>query len=95
MKLGRKALNVGENEAALKIFNAILNLPPNKQSQVAQEWVGVARQQSREYEKAKAEYELYLKLYSEGEDAVRVRRTVSIVAGGHRSAGTSQNCQTG
>jgi hypothetical protein len=48
MKLGRKALNVGENEAALKIFNAILNLPPNKQSQVAQEWVGVARQQSRE-----------------------------------------------
>lgn len=73
MKLGRKALNVGENEAALKIFNAILNLPPNKQSQVAQEWVGVARQQNREYEKAKAEYEVYLKLYAEGEDAARVR----------------------
>ncbi len=73
MKLGRKGLNVGENEKALQIFNALLNLQPNKQSQAAQEWIGVARQQSREYEKAKAEYELYLKLYPEGEDAVRVR----------------------
>ncbi len=77
MKLGRKALNVGENEKALQIFNALLNLPPNKQSQAAQEWVGVARQRSREYEKAKAEYELYLKLYPEGEDAVRVRQRLA------------------
>jgi hypothetical protein len=77
MKLGRKALNVGENEKALQIFNALLNLPPNKQSQAAQEWVGVARQRSREYEKAKAEYELYLKIYPEGEDAVRVRQRLA------------------
>jgi tetratricopeptide (TPR) repeat protein len=77
MKLGRKALNVGENEKALQIFNALLNLPPNKQSQAAQEWIGVARQRSREYEKAKAEYELYLKLYPEGEDAVRVRQRLA------------------
>lgn len=74
MKLGRKALNVGESEKASQIFNALLNLSPNKQSQAAQEWVGVARQRSREYEKATAEYELYLKLYPEGEDAVRVRQ---------------------
>ena len=73
MKLGRKALNVGENEKALQIFNALLNLPSNKQSQAAQEWVGVARQRSKEYVKAKAEYELYLKLYPEGEDAARVQ----------------------
>lgn len=77
MKLGHKALNVGENEKALQIFNTLLNLPPNKQSQAAQEWVGVARQRSREYEKAKAEYELYLKLYPEGEDAVRVRQRLA------------------
>jgi len=74
MKLGRKALTAGENEAALKIFNAILNLPPNKQSQWAQEWIGVARQRSGEYVKAKAEYELYLKLYPEGEGAIRIRQ---------------------
>jgi tetratricopeptide (TPR) repeat protein len=77
MKLARKALNVGENEKALQIFNALLNLSLNKQSQAAQEWVGVARQRSREYEKAKAEYELYLKLYPEGEDAVRVRQRLA------------------
>jgi len=77
MKLGHKALIAGENEQALQIFNALLNLPPNKQSQVAQEWVGVARQRSREYVKAKAEYELYLKLYPEGEDAVRVRQRLA------------------
>ena len=77
MKLGRKALNVGESEKASQIFNALLNLSPNKQSQAAQEWVGVARQRSREYEKATAEYELYLKLYPEGEDAVRVRQRLA------------------
>ena len=79
MKLGRKALNAGENEQAQQIFNALLNLPPNKQSQGAQEWVGVARQRNREYVKAKAEYELYLKLYPEGEEAVRVRQRLAVL----------------
>ncbi len=74
MKLGHKALTAGENEQALQIFNALLNLPPNKQSQGAQEWVGVARQRSGEYAKAKAEYELYLNLYPEGEGAIRIRQ---------------------
>jgi tetratricopeptide (TPR) repeat protein len=77
MKLGHKALIAGENEQALGIFNALLNLPPNKQSQGAQEWVGVARQRSGEYVKAKAEYELYLKLYPEGEGAVRIRQRLA------------------
>ena len=74
MKLGHKALTAGENEQALQIFNTLLNLPPNRQSQGAQEWVGVARQRSGEYEKAKAEYEFYLKLYPEGEGAIRTRQ---------------------
>ena len=77
MKLGHKALTAGENEAALKMFNAILNLPPNQQSQGAQEWIGVARQRSGEYVKAKAEYELYLNLYPEGEGAIRIRQRLA------------------
>ena len=77
MKLGHKALIAGENEKALQIFNALLNLPPNKQLQGAQEWVGVARQRSGEYVKAKAEYELYLKLYPEGEGAIRIRQRLA------------------
>jgi tetratricopeptide (TPR) repeat protein len=74
MKLGHKALIAGENEQALQIFNVLLNLPPNKQSQGAQEWIGVARQRSGEYAKAKTEYELYLNLYPEGEGAVKIRQ---------------------
>jgi hypothetical protein len=81
MKLGRKALNVGENEKALQLFNALLNLPPNKQSRGAQEWVGVARQRNKDYAKAKEEYDLYLKLYPEGEEASRVRQRLAEVRG--------------
>ncbi|HEY6972938.1 MAG TPA: hypothetical protein VI359_01415 [Nitrospiraceae bacterium] len=77
MKLGHKALIAGENEKAVQIFNALLNLPPNKQSQGAQEWIGVARQRSGEYVKAKAEYELYLKLYPEGDGAVRIQQRLA------------------
>ena len=53
MKLGHKALMAGENEQALQIFNTLLNLPPDKQSQGEKEWVGDNRQQSGEYGKAK------------------------------------------
>ena len=77
MKLGHKALTAGENEKALQLFNALLNLSPNKQSQGAQEWIGVARQRSGEYVKAKAEYELYLKLYPEGDGAIRIRQRLA------------------
>jgi hypothetical protein len=73
MKLGQQALNAGESEKAVQAFNAILNLTQNKQSQVAQEWIGMARQRSGDYVKAKAEYELYLKLYPDGAGATRVR----------------------
>ncbi len=93
MKLGHKALIAGENEKALQIFNALLNLPPNKQSQGAQEWIGVARQRSGESAKAKAEYELYLKLYPEGEGAIRTQTAVGGVAGGHHSACANQTKQ--
>ncbi len=74
MRLAQKALLAGENEKALQILNAILNLPSNKQSQGAQEWVGVARERNGEYSKAKAEFEQYLKLYPQGEGAARVRQ---------------------
>jgi hypothetical protein len=48
-------------------------MPPNRFSEEAQELAGVARQLHGEIAKARAEYELYLKLYPEGEGAVRVR----------------------
>ena len=77
LKLGHKALNAGENQQAVQIFNAILNLPSNKQSEAAQEWVGMARQRLGDYVKAKAEYETYLKLYPSGDGAVRVQQRLA------------------
>lgn len=80
MKLGRTALASGDNEKAVKIFNALLNLPPNKQSQEAQEMVGVARERNGETSKAKAEYEHYLKAYPDGEAAGRVQQRLAALA---------------
>lgn len=80
IRLGRAALASGDNERAVQIFNAMLNLPPNKQSQEAQEMVGVARERSGETSKAKAEYEHYLKAYPDGEGAVRVQQRLAALA---------------
>ena len=80
MKLGREALTAKEDEKAVQIFNAMLNLPPNKQSHVAQEMVGVARERNGEVTKAKAEYEHYLRAYPDGEGAVRVQQRLAALA---------------
>ena len=80
MKLGREALAAGDNEKTVQIFNALLNLPPNKQSQEAQEMVGVARERNGETSKAKAEYEHYLKAYPDGEGTVRVQQRLAALA---------------
>lgn len=77
MQLGQAALTAGENEKAVQIFNALLNLPPNKQSRDAQEMVGVARERNGETAKAIAEYEHYLKTYPEGEGAARVQQRLT------------------
>lgn len=77
---GRDALSKGDNNRAIEIYNQLLNLPPNPQSQEAQEMVGLARERNGESAKAKAEYDLYLKLYPEGEGAERVRQRLANLA---------------
>lgn len=74
MPKAREALTAGNYELAINTFNQILLLPPNTHSQEAQELVGVARERFGELDKAKAEYELYLKLFPEGPGAERVRQ---------------------
>jgi tetratricopeptide (TPR) repeat protein len=76
----RTALAAGNNEAATERLNEALMLPPNRYSQEAQELAGVARERSGEIAKARAEYELYLKLFPEGEDAARVRARLAALA---------------
>jgi tetratricopeptide (TPR) repeat protein len=81
MVQGRDALAAKNNEAAVEAFNKLLLLPPNDFTQDAQEWVGVARERADQKERARVEYELYLRLYPEGESAARVAQRLAGLSG--------------
>ncbi|HLP98476.1 MAG TPA: tetratricopeptide repeat protein [Sideroxyarcus sp.] len=81
MVQGRDALAAKNNEAAVEAFNKLLLLPPNDFTQDAQEWVGVARERANQKERAQVEYELYLRLYPEGESAARVAQRLAGLSG--------------
>ncbi len=76
----RSALESGDFERAVVLLNRLLNLPPNAWSQEAQEQIGLARERLGETGKAKAEYELYLKLYPDGPGADRIRQQLAALA---------------
>ena len=76
----RAAMDRGDFEQAVGVLNRLLNLPPNPWTQEAQEMIGVARLQLGESAKAKAEFELYLKLYPEGPGAARVMQRLAVFA---------------
>jgi hypothetical protein len=77
MQDGHDALADKKYPAATEAFNNLLLLPPNLYSQDAQEWVGVARERDGQHAKAKAEYELYLKLYTSGIGFERVQQRLA------------------
>lgn len=73
MLKGRNDLAAADGFAAIDTFNKLLLLPPNDYTQDGQEWVGVARERAGQLDKAKLEYELYLKLYTNPEDVQRIK----------------------
>lgn len=77
MVKGRDALKINEYGLAIEAFNKVLLLPPNKYSQDAQEWVGVAREDAGQKFKAKLEYESYLKMYTSGAGVDRVKERLA------------------
>lgn len=77
LERARAELTAGNNAAALELLERILRLPPNSASPDAQELAGVARERNGELARARAEYELYLKLYPEGDGADRVRQRLA------------------
>lgn len=77
MPKAKEALNAANYELAINSFNQILLLPPSQYSQEAQELIGVARERNGELAKAKAEYNLYLKLFPDGAGADRVRQQLA------------------
>ncbi len=67
------ALQANQVDKSIETLNKLLNLPPNALSQASQKLMGEAREKNGEYTKARAEYELYLKLYPKAEDAGQVK----------------------
>ncbi len=77
MVQGRDALAAKNNEAAVDALNKLLLLPPNDYTQDGQEWIGVARERAGQADRAKIEYELYLRLYPEGEGSAHVAQRLA------------------
>jgi len=70
----RTAITQDDPKTAILYLNTLLNMPQNEYTTEAQELIGMARESASETEKAKAEYEIYLKLYPTGVNADRVRK---------------------
>lgn len=73
----RSAVSIGRYEEAVDTLNQLLNLPPNAASPDAQELIGIAREGLGENQRARAEYELYLKLYPDLPGAQRVTARIA------------------
>lgn len=80
MKAGREAMAAGAFDKATVAFNRVLNLPPNVFSQEAQELIGFSREKDGDVARARAEYELYLKLYPDSPAVPRVRERLTALA---------------
>ena len=76
----KKALNEKQIIPAIDLLNRILNLPPTKAAQEAQELIGEAREANGEIAKARAEYALYLKLYPSTPGVERVAKRMATLA---------------
>lgn len=63
--------------AAIDSLNQVLLLPPNASSQTAEELLGVAQERSGDTASARQAYNLYLKLFPEGEGPDRVRQRLA------------------
>lgn len=82
MEEARRALAGKETATAINRLNRILGLPPSSKTEAAQAMIGEAREQNGEILKARAEYELYLKLFPQGPSAARVRERLAALPKG-------------
>ena len=77
----REALAARRNDEAAQTLNQLLLLPPNSASQEAQELIGLAWERTGDFDRARIEYRLYLKLYPEGEGSQRVAQRLASIGG--------------
>ena len=69
----KDAFAKGDFPTAINRLNRVQGLPFNKQTQASQALLGEVREKNGEIAKAKAEYELYLKLFPNGEELAQVK----------------------
>jgi len=79
MENGRDALTRNNARKAINFFNIILGVEHNEHSQQALELSGLARERLGQRAHAKADYELYLDIYQDGEGATRVRQRLKVL----------------
>jgi len=95
LERARAALAARQNEDAVTALNQLLLLPPNASSQQAQELVGVVWERLGNADRARTEYELYLRLYPRGEGADRVRQRLAALGGGAVAAAPADQAASG
>jgi tetratricopeptide (TPR) repeat protein len=77
LQKGQLALSQQRWQDAVAALNQALMLPPNRASQSAQELIGAAWEGLKQNEKARIEYQLYLRLYPQGEAVARVTQRLN------------------
>jgi len=99
MRDARRAMTSGEISRAIQIYTKVLQQPNNENHREAQEYLALARERNGQVAHAKAEYERYLDVYPEGEDAERVRQRLTALlatsTGVSGPAGSAQMAQNG
>jgi hypothetical protein len=73
----RKAIEEKDLARAINRLNRTLGLPTNRQTEAAQALIGEVREMTGEIAKARAEYDLYLKLFPNGADAPRIKERLA------------------
>jgi tetratricopeptide (TPR) repeat protein len=77
MRDARRAMIAGEISRAIQIYTKVLQQPPNKHQQDAQEYLALARERNGQLAHAKAEYQRYLSAYPDTEGAARVSQRLA------------------
>jgi hypothetical protein len=74
MAIANAANDRGDYPDAITALDALLNLPPNALTRTAQQEIGITRLKSGDPQRARGEFETFLKLYPEGADSDQVRQ---------------------
>lgn len=78
----KKAIEQRQFEEAVRNLSQLLNLPANASSREGLELIGLAREQLGEFAKARAEYELFLRLYPDDAAVPRVKARLAALPAG-------------